>query len=94
MNKRLKYERPWSRNLSDTVVKGGPPGPLGVCTAGQFPWNGCQEGSNFGPQTCFPGTSALIGNNCNAGPNPDTGTTQCYPDGSVASNTCGQGRFA
>ena len=80
---RRTYVPPQTRNLSDLAVSGGGPGPLGICTTGSFPWNGCSQGSAFG-----------LGNNCQTGTTPDTGTTQCYPTGSVAGNNCSVGNYA
>ena len=91
------YVPPQTRNLSDLAVSGGGPGPLGICQPqGSFPWNGCSQGDAYGTTTdCQPGlTPTPGGNNCQAGPNPDTGTTQCYPAGSVAGNTCSAGSYA
>jgi hypothetical protein len=95
MSRKLKYERPLSRNLSELVVKGGgmADDPLGECKSGYFPWNGCAEGANFGDPTCSAGTAASIGNQCNTGPFPDVGA-QCYETGSSADNSCKTGRFA
>ncbi len=95
MKAKRMYKRPLSRNLSDLVASGGGVGPLGVCTTGSFPWNGCSQGSAFGnPGNCNGGSSPTTGNNCQVGTNPNTGTTQCYPSGSVAGNTCTTGNFA
>lgn len=94
-NKLRKYVSPSVRNLSDLSVSGNGGGPLGVCTPGSFPWNGCSQGSAFGiPSNCGGGSNPSTGNNCQSGTNPDTGTTQCYPSGSHAGNTCDRGNYA
>jgi hypothetical protein len=94
MNQKRIYVPPQSVDLSDFSARGGGVGPMGVCESGTFPWNGCNEGANFGPNQCTSGGKATIGNNCNVGPTPNTGTTQCAFTGSNASNTCHTGKAA
>ena len=95
--KRPKYVPPQSRNLSDLAVSGGGVHPLGVCTpTGSFPWNGCNHGNDLGTSiSCNDGGSPdSPGNNCTPGATPSTGTTQCYPHGTTAGNSCTGGNFA
>jgi hypothetical protein len=95
MEKNKNYEPPESMDLSDLTVNGGGVHPMGICTIGSFPWDGCVQGSAFAiPSSCNPGTTPNSGNLCYAGTTPDTGTSQCYPHGSVAGNTCEAGNYA
>ncbi len=92
---RRVYQAPMSRNLSGRSVVGQDVGPMGVCSAGQFPWQGCSQGFSYGePGNCDPvGGSPSLGNLCQVGTTP-VGTTQCFPVGSAAGNTCGVGTWA
>jgi len=72
------YQPPRARDLSASTLSGA---PLGLCQDGTFPYSDCGAGFSLG-----------TGSDCAPGGSP-TGN-QCWPLGSIADATCGEGGYA
>jgi hypothetical protein len=78
--KKLLYESPVSRDLSNLAVKGQEQ-PHGECTGGSYPYYNCVDGPSYRAT-------------CNAGSNVDTAKQSCAPGVYVTAPTCKEGAFA
>ncbi len=87
---RKKYEPPVARSLGGMSAR-GQQGTLGACTAGNSPFDDCQQGAVF-QANCAAGGFDAGDANCKPGGSPEGPT--CFTVGSTADTDCVAGTLA